>query len=205
MEDKKYIFCLLGKSSSGKDTIKNLLLELFDKFSFCIPITTRPMRKNEQNGNEYIFTDKNTFIKMINEDKLLEHRKYNVKINGEADIWYYGNIKPTEKYSLMIGTLEVYKSIKDINDYVVVPIYIELTDEIRLYRSIQRELENDNPNFEELARRFIADQKDFNQDKLNELGINNLDLNKPKIFMNDEKYRTANYIMEYLKREYIHI
>lgn len=205
MENNKYIFCLLGKSSSGKDTIKNLLLKLFDKFSPCIPITTRPMRKDEENGKDYIFTDKDTFIKMINNNELLEHRKYTVKTEDGEDVWYYGNIKPTEKYSLMIGTLDVYESIKDIDDYIVVPIYIELPDEIRLYRSIQRELKNDNPNFKELSRRFVADQKDFDQERLNKLGINNLDLNKPKIFMNDEKHRTANYIMEYLKREYIRL
>ena len=54
------IFCLMGKSSSGKDTIFKELNE--DKELNLKPIvsyTTRPKRINESDGVEYFFIDKN--------------------------------------------------------------------------------------------------------------------------------------------------
>ena len=61
------IFCLMGKSNSGKDTIFKELMK--DKDLNLMPIvsyTTRPIRSNETNGVEYYF---------INEDILNEYMK----------------------------------------------------------------------------------------------------------------------------------
>lgn len=52
------IICLMGKSSSGKDTIyKNLMEDKSLGLRKLIPYTTRPMREGEQEGVEYHFTD----------------------------------------------------------------------------------------------------------------------------------------------------
>ena len=45
------IICLMGKSSSGKDTIyKNLMEDKSLGLRKLIPYTTRPMREGEQEG-----------------------------------------------------------------------------------------------------------------------------------------------------------
>ena len=50
------IICLMGKSSSGKDTIyKNLMEDKSLGLRKLIPYTTRPMREGEQEGVEYHF------------------------------------------------------------------------------------------------------------------------------------------------------
>ena len=52
------IICLMGKSSSGKDTIyKNLMEDKSLGLRKLTPYTTRPMREGEQEGVEYHFTD----------------------------------------------------------------------------------------------------------------------------------------------------
>ena len=54
------IFYLMGKSASGKDHIYQAVLQdprLAGKLHPLVICTTRPMRRNEQNGREYWFTD----------------------------------------------------------------------------------------------------------------------------------------------------
>lgn len=41
------------------------------------------------------------------------------------------------------------------------PIYIEVEDGLRLTRAIHREQKQDNPHYEEMCRRFLADSEDF--------------------------------------------
>ena len=50
------IYCIMGKSSSGKDTIYKKLVE-DPKLSLkrIVPYTTRPMRAGERDGIEYYF------------------------------------------------------------------------------------------------------------------------------------------------------
>ena len=52
------IVYLMGKSSSGKDTIfKELMKEGTMDLRTIVPYTTRPIRAGEENGVEYFFTD----------------------------------------------------------------------------------------------------------------------------------------------------
>ncbi len=51
------IFYLMGKSSSGKDTIYKELIQKFPKMKRIVLYTTRPRREGERDGVEYFFTD----------------------------------------------------------------------------------------------------------------------------------------------------
>ena len=55
------IFCLMGKSSTGKDTIYKRLLEDQELgLQRIVPYTTRPIREGEQEGVEYHFVSEET-------------------------------------------------------------------------------------------------------------------------------------------------
>lgn len=54
----------------------------------------------------------------------------------------------------------------------ILPIYIEVDDGIRLMRAINREQKQEVPQYEEMCRRFLADSKDFSEEKIKEAGIN---------------------------------
>ena len=164
------IFYIMGKSSSGKDTIYNRIRSE-EKLLPVVLYTTRPMRENEENGREYHFVDRTCFDKMKSEGKVIEERIYNT-IHGE---WIYFTSKDSidiEKGNCIgIGTLESYVKIKEHFGEAVVPIYIEVEDGLRLARAVERERLQTNPKYAELCRRFLADSSDFSEEKLKEAGI----------------------------------
>lgn len=158
------IVYLMGKSSSGKDTIfKELMKEGTMDLRTIVPYTTRPIRAGEENGVEYFFTDEAGFQALKDQGKVIEDRAYDT-VYG---IWRYftvddGQIDLAEQNYLMIGTLEAYtKMIAYFGEEAILPVYIELDDGVRLQRALDRELRQEKPKYEEMCRRFLADSADF--------------------------------------------
>lgn len=174
-EQMSKIFCLMGKSSSGKDTIfKELCENKALNLKPIISYTTRPKRTNETNGVEYNFITEQQLHEFKDEDKVIEVRRYDT-VHGP---WYYGTIDDgqieidSNNRYIVIVTLEAYQSYKKyFGEEYIYPLYIDLDDGIRLERALARERNQSRPNYDELCRRFLADSKDFSQEKLNECGI----------------------------------
>ena len=73
---------------------------------------------------------------------------------------------------LMIGTLESYEKMCTYFEAgQMVPVYIEVPDGIRLLRAVKREENQKKPNYREVCRRYLADEKDFSEENLERLGI----------------------------------
>lgn len=168
------IFYLMGKSSSGKDTIYNQLIHKDSlQLKKIVLYTTRPRRTGETNGVQYYFVDDDTAIRLQQTGKVIEMRSYDT-VYGE---WKYftvcdDQIDLLNNDYLMIGTIESYLRTKEyFGTDQVVPIMIELDDGIRLQRALDREKCEPNPRYEEMCRRFLADSVDFSQDKKKEAGI----------------------------------
>ena len=53
----------------------------------------------------------------------------------------------------------------------IIPLYIEVSDPVRLKRAIYRETAQSAPNYREVCRRFLADADDFSEEKIAEAGI----------------------------------
>ena len=71
------IIYLMGKSSTGKDTLFKQLLENPPcALQTVVPYTTRPIRNGESQGVEYFFTDEEGYQKLKNDGKLIEERAY---------------------------------------------------------------------------------------------------------------------------------
>lgn len=167
------IFCLMGKSASGKDTVFKRLLE---RNNIClttvVPGTTRPIREGEQNGVEYFFYTHEEFEQLEKSGKVIEYRQYNT-VHG---IWTYftaddGQIHLSEKNYILIGTLEAYLALRThFGEENVVPLYIDLDDGERLQRALSRERNENVPKYAEMCRRFLADQEDFAPEKLTNAG-----------------------------------
>ena len=176
------IVYLCGKSSSGKDTIYRELLKRGTlQFQTIVPYTTRPLRAGEVNGREYYFTDEEGFLKLLSQGKIIEHREYHT-IHG---LWRYftvddGQIDLTKNDYLLIGTLEGYEKMRAyFGEGVLLPVLIELDDGVRLQRALDRERKQQNPRYEEMCRRFLADSQDFCEEKIHKAGIT-------RRFYNDE-------------------
>ena len=174
------IFCIMGKSATGKDTIYKKLLQNSELgLKRIVSYTTRPIREGEKEGEEYHFTDVKNLELLKEQGKIIECRSYDT-IHG---IWNYFMVKDnqidlTQNDYLVIGTLESYLKIKDyFGEDHVVPIYIELEDGERLTRALDREKTQSKPKYEELCRRFLADCQDFSDEKLKEAGIHRFYVN----------------------------
>ena len=175
------IYCLMGKSASGKDTIYNRLLAM-EKLHLrrVVPYTTRPMRSGETDGQTYVFCTEQQVADFEAAGKIIELRAYHT-VYG---IWKYftaddGQISLAERDYLMIGTLEAYEQIRDyFGAEHVCPIYVEVDDGLRLQRALDRERSQEMPKYAEMCRRFLADEHDFSEENLKKAGITRRFLNK---------------------------
>jgi len=67
------LIVISGPSGVGKDAVINRLQEVRSDMHFVVTATTRPKRDGEEDGRDYIFTDKSHFEEMIAKGELLEH------------------------------------------------------------------------------------------------------------------------------------
>lgn len=168
------IFCLMGKSASGKDTIYGKLLHMETlHLKHVVPYTTRPIRSGEIDGETYFFRTNEQADALQKAGKVIEMRAYNT-VHG---IWKYftaddGQICLEKNDYLMIGTLEAYEKIRDyFGAQQVCPIYVWVDDGARLERALSRERSQENPKYAEMCRRFLADEQDFSEENLRKAGI----------------------------------
>ncbi|MCM1212947.1 MAG: guanylate kinase [Lachnospiraceae bacterium] len=188
------IVYLMGKSSSGKDTIfKRLLADRELGLKTIVPYTTRPIRRGEQDGLEYFFTDEDGYRELKESGKIIEERTYRT-FQG---LWRYftiddGQIRWDGQNYIMIGTLEAYLKMKEyFGEDRMLPVMIELEDGIRLERALSRERKQKPPQYEEMCRRFLADSEDFSEEKIREAGIR-------RRFQNDDLERCLAEISAYI-------
>ncbi|HEX3025629.1 MAG TPA: guanylate kinase [Clostridia bacterium] len=168
------IFCLMGKSGSGKDTVfRRLLKERGLGLKAVVTYTTRPRRQNERDGVEYYFITCDELNQFRDQGRIIEIRRYDT-VQGA---WYYctvddGQIDLDSGNYLMIVTLEAFNSLKRyFGAEKVVPLYLFVDDGERLTRAIAREKRQPGPDYSELCRRFLADAADFEDQKLAAAGI----------------------------------
>ena len=188
---------LMGKSSTGKDTVYRKLMEWKQlELKRVVPYTTRPIRLGESEGKEYHFTDDEGYELLVKQGKVIESRAYHT-YHG---LWRYftvdnGEIDLRENNYLIIGTLESYVKTADyFGKEKVLPILLELNDGVRLQRALDRERKQENPRYQEMCRRYLADAEDFSEEKIAEAGID-------KRFMNDDLERCIADIKEYVLKE----
>ena len=178
------IYYVMGKSSSGKDTIYKKLMEAYPRFRTIVPYTTRPIREGERDGVEYFFVDEERLREMQEAGQVIEVRSYDTK----CGVWTYftaddGQISLETHDYLVIGTLVSYQVLREyFGEEKMAPVYIEVEDGLRLARAVERERRQAEPKYAELCRRFLADAEDFSEENLARAGISrrfvNIDLDE---------------------------
>lgn len=147
---KPKIIAIVGEAGTGKDTLlQNVIQKYPDKFNKIISYTTRPRRENETNGKDYYFISEKKFNQTI----MLEQTCFNN--------WKYGTpLSSLSPYKLNIGTFNPsgVQSLEQCSVFNLVIIKLIASDKIRLLRQLQRE---NNPNVDEIIRRYHTDKEDF--------------------------------------------
>lgn len=191
-----YIFYLMGKSSSGKDTLYKKIRERIPELKTIIGYTTRPIRAGEQNGREYYFVNEEKMKEMLQKGIVIENRAYHT-VHG---VWNYftaddGQVESLGVDYILIGTLQSFLKVRNYyGEDRVIPVYIEVEDGIRLKRAIEREMKQEKPKYEELCRRFLADAEDFKEENI-------IDCNISKRFYNIDMEECLQEICQFIKEK----
>ena len=157
------LFCLVGKSGSGKDTLfKSIVNDTRFSVTPVIPYTTRPRRKDEKEGIDYHFVTPGEMQEMERNNEIIEKRAYDTT----EGVWFYFtksfSVSGGGGISLMITTPEALgKLAAGLGSENIVVLLLDADGRIRIERSLQRESEEEFPNYSEVCRRYLADEKDF--------------------------------------------
>lgn len=167
------LFVIMGKSATGKDSIYHEIVKRCPQLREIITYTTRPMREGETYGKEYYFVTKEEMYEMRENGKIIECREYDTVLGP----WFYftaddGQLDFDKGDYILISTLDGYEKLQAVFGIdSIVPVYIEVDDLERLERAVRRERSQVSPCVPELCRRFLADEEDFSEERLQMAGI----------------------------------
>lgn len=151
---KYKVVALIGGAGSGKDTILQELIKKDNTINKMVSFTTRPPRDGEIDGVQYHFVDSETFAQMILDDKMLEASAFND--------WVYGTALDSlvlDKVNVGIFNPEGIDSLMNHKDKIELYVYyVSVPDKERIIRQLRRE---EDPDIEEIFRRYHADFQDF--------------------------------------------
>ena len=189
----KKMFCIIGKSCSGKNTIFSKLLKIKElNLKAYVTYTTRPKRKGEIDGIDYNFVSNDFFQDAIDNGKMIEYKDYNT-VSG---VWRYGSIRDktfecNENIIVLCSLYQYLEYKNNLKDIILVPIYIYVEDNELLKRAILREESQEIPNYKEMCRRYISDTEQFSDENIKKAKINN-------IFVNNNLDECVNNIVKHI-------
>lgn len=137
----KTIIAIIGRSGSGKDTIKNYLKDKYN-YKEVISFSTRPIRENEVNGREHYFISKDEMTKLLDNNKLIAYLDMTNPNDEPRSGYEYGcTIDELLNSNLYIidpsGLEELKQNIKNNNlDIDVKSIYIYADANVRKNRIV---------------------------------------------------------------------
>lgn len=143
---------LIGRSCTGKDTIKNILVKEYG-MERTVTCTSRPPRDGEIDGVDYHFMKSGYFTEV--HDLFAETTGYQV---ASGETWLYGSLKKDYKDSdnkVIILNPDGLKAVRQ-KGIPIFAVEISSPDNIIKGRQLHR---GDDP--EEAARRFDQDILDF--------------------------------------------
>lgn len=150
------LITICGQTASGKDSIVRKLIEDYG-YKRVISNTTRPMRTGEKDGVDYHFKN----------DIPFENTVCMKSYTTTQGVWHYWfNDDDIEE---AVNSEDVYIAIADaegayeLEEYGAKIIYIYARWEVRAERYMNRESRNENPDYKEVLRRLIADQRAFDK------------------------------------------
>ena len=91
----KLIFTISAPSGTGKSTLCKAVLKELPELTFSVSCTTRPIRKNETNGEDYLFINHSEFQAKIEAGEFAEYED----VHGQ----YYGTLKSSLDKTIING------------------------------------------------------------------------------------------------------
>ena len=118
------LYIVSAPSGSGKTTLLQHLLRNFKDLKFSVSFTTRPARGDEQHGVDYYFTDRGSFLSMVERGEFLEWAEFNGHLYGTARAFVERQLAEGRDVILDIdvqGARQVKSRIKEATAVFVLP------------------------------------------------------------------------------------
>ena len=174
----KKLFCVLGETASGKDTLTKKLCDETG-MKQVISYTTRNRRDNE--GDTHIFVDNSVYEQMKSDDKIAAF----TEINGNKYWSTIDQLYNNDIYIIDPNGLEVLENLS-LTDIDLCSIYINVPTEVRLDRALYR-----GDSVEDFFSRNRSEMKQLTQMKAHggfDYAISNLN--------EDKAYSVLRHIIE---------
>jgi guanylate kinase len=142
---KRIIIC--GHAASGKDYFRKKLESR--GYQYALSYTTRPPRENETPGTDYRFITEAQAQEMIQRGEFYEWVRFN-------DCIYGTTVEQFESKNLFIMTPRGLQHLKPKDRAESLVIFIDIPEEVRRSRLMNREMPGDT-----VDRRMTADRLDF--------------------------------------------
>ena len=138
----KVLVCIIGGSGSGKSTLEDEII-IHDGFSKAISTTTRDRREGEHNGREYHFVDVPSFLKLKENNELLESVNFAGNYYGLTKSEFHKNDDNLVFVVEPNGFMQITQYIKtnELNIATIV-VYMDITEKERFKNMVKR---GDNP------------------------------------------------------------
>jgi len=171
------LYIVSAPSGSGKTTLLQNLLRTFKDLRFSVSYTTRSPRGGEQNGVDYFFTDRASFLSMVERGEFLEFAEYYGQLYGTGRAFVEEQLESGKDVVLDIdvqGARQVKAKAPDaIAIFIMPPSFEELERRLRSRRlesdeAIQRRLE--------IAKREIFFYRDYDYIIVNDILENSTSL-----------------------------
>lgn len=145
---------LMGKTASGKDSVVKELVMRYG-YTYLVPYTTRPPRKNEVKGKDYHFISERDFSKKVKHGFFIEWQSYDTA----HGVWNYG-VAAKDFYEASDKTVVILTpdGLADIIDllYSDTVVYLDVSEKTIFSRLLLR-----GDDIDEARRRITADSHDF--------------------------------------------
>lgn len=129
---------IIGKSGSGKDTLRNILTEKWG-YEPILSVTTRQPRDNEKDGVDYHFVSNEEFEKMLATGEIFEYRAYDSS-NGSV---CFGSRKyeldPNKNYVRVVDPAGAEKYMEIYGRSNCFIVNVSVPDGLRYTRALKRE------------------------------------------------------------------
>jgi guanylate kinase len=155
--NKNILITLTGKSGSGKSTIEKMLVNNCG-LKQAVSHTSRPIRINEQEGENYYYVTKDVMLEMYDKGELAEFIEYNGNLYGVSVNELINSqvivIEPS-------GLKQVKEKMKDKKK--VVSFFLDVSEDTMRKRMNKRGDSEDNINarIEHDRHHFNVEMKDF--------------------------------------------
>lgn len=147
------ILAIIGEAGSGKDTLMQEVLKVNHNLHEIVSFTTRPPREGEKDGINYHFISGEEFAEKLLAGEMLEAACFNDWFYGTG----FGSLR-SDCVNMGVFNPEGIDSLMAHKNIELVVYYVTAKDKTRLLRQLNRE---ENPNVDEIIRRYKTDKEDF--------------------------------------------